>query len=188
MTLPRTKGLSEASYNRLAATYFGEDDPYSEKVVKKQDAWMRMKDKKETNLENWKSQANGKPTNYPHKESSSKTDEIDNSENLTPVSSNSTLTKSRSKSPLASKQNSHTSRTVKSQSDPLSDSPILDNSFDFSSFPEEGKIGFSEAKSLILEMIQQGFEDVDILIQVNERFTKDVSDMALQECRRKGLI
>ena len=48
--------------------------------------------------------------------------------------------------------------------------------------------GYTEAKSLLLEMLDKGYEDLDILVALNERFDRQLADTVLEDCRRKGIF
>ena len=64
----------------------------------------------------------------------------------------------------------------------------FDSGFDFLDIPEKGEEGFSEAKALIQSLVELGYEDVDIIIQVHEKVPKTVADKVLKECRQRGII
>lgn len=69
------------------------------------------------------------------------------------------------------------------------DTPLsFESGFDFLDIPEQGEVGFSEAKAYVKSLADLGYEDVDIIIQVHENFPKTVADKVLRECRNRGII
>ena len=80
------------------------------------------------------------------------------------------------------------SRIANSQEDIFSDPMSLDINLDISEISAEGKPGYSAAKSLILGMINSGYEDLDIMIKLGEEFDRDLAERVLADCRRKGII
>jgi hypothetical protein len=79
-------------------------------------------------------------------------------------------------------------RKVKGQDDILSPVPGFDSSLDFGALEQTGLSGFSEAKAMITRMIQEGFEDIDIIIQLHEKLPPEVAQTALNECKQRGLL
>jgi hypothetical protein len=49
-------------------------------------------------------------------------------------------------------------------------------------------VGYSEAKSFFKDLLERGFEDIDILVAMNEKFDRQLVEIVLQDCRRQGLI
>ena len=44
-------------------------------------------------------------------------------------------------------------------------------------------------KSLVLDLIEQNYEDLDILVAVNEKFdNRDLVEATLEDLRKKGII
>ena len=79
-------------------------------------------------------------------------------------------------------------RRVKGQDDILSPVPSFDSGLDFGAFKEQGLSGFSEAKAMIERMIHEGFDDVDIIIQLHEKLSPEVAQTALTECKQRGIL
>ena len=80
------------------------------------------------------------------------------------------------------------SRYVKAQDDILSPIPSFDPGLDFSAISDSGVSGFSEAKSIIQRMIAEGYDDIDIIIQLHEELPEDVVQIALRECKKQGIL
>ena len=78
------------------------------------------------------------------------------------------------------------SRRVKAQDDILSGYSSLESGLDFE--PSEGRSGFAQAKAIIKRMVAQGFDDVDIIIQLHEEVPKDIAEIALKECKERGIL
>lgn len=48
---------------------------------------------------------------------------------------------------------------------------------------------YSAVKSYVMELVDQGFEDLDILVAVNEKFTdKGLVQTVLADLRRNGVL
>jgi hypothetical protein len=84
-------------------------------------------------------------------------------------------------------RNHKQSRHLKAQDDILSSTPGLDSGCDFQP-PEKGREGFSKAKQLIQRLIAQGYDDIDIIIQLHEQLPKDIADIALKNCKQLGIL
>ena len=78
------------------------------------------------------------------------------------------------------------SRQVKAQDDILSPMPSLEPGLDFQAL--EGREGFCQAKAIIKRMVEAGYDDVDIIIQLHEELPSDIAETALRECRQRGIL
>lgn len=77
---------------------------------------------------------------------------------------------------------------VVSQADMFSDTPALDTQVDVSELQIIGKPGYSEAKQLVQNMINSGYEDLDILIKLGEEFDRELVERLVVDLRRKGIL
>jgi len=48
--------------------------------------------------------------------------------------------------------------------------------------------GYSEAKSFLKDLISRGFEDIDIMVALNEKFNRQLVEIVLEDSRKQGLI
>ncbi len=79
-------------------------------------------------------------------------------------------------------------RRVKAQDDILSPVPGFDSGLDFNEISEHGISGFTQAQTLIKKMLSEGFEDIDIIIQLHEELPQEVAQLALAECKKRGIL
>jgi hypothetical protein len=49
-------------------------------------------------------------------------------------------------------------------------------------------MNFSKAKELVIELAEQGLEDMDIIIILHEVCPKNLAEEVLQDCRLSGII
>jgi hypothetical protein len=49
-------------------------------------------------------------------------------------------------------------------------------------------MNFSKAKELVIDLAEQGLEDMDIIIILHEVLPKTLAEEVLQDCRKDGLI
>ena len=76
---------------------------------------------------------------------------------------------------------------VNAQNDMFTDLVSLDPGLDYSNLPE-GKSGFSKAIKIIKQMVEQGYEDIDIVIKLHEEVPKEIAEVALKQCRDRGVL
>lgn len=50
------------------------------------------------------------------------------------------------------------------------------------------KASYSEIKSQVQEMIDSGYEDLDILVAIGEKFPRQEVETVLEDLRRKGVF
>lgn len=50
------------------------------------------------------------------------------------------------------------------------------------------KSSLPQAIDVIQRMISQGFEDIDIIIQLHEEFPKELAEKALNHCKQTGIL
>ena len=78
------------------------------------------------------------------------------------------------------------SKRLIAQDDILSDSLDYTSGCDF--VPQEGQPGFSKALATIKRLIEAGYDDIDIIIQLHEENPKDIANKALQHASIRGLL
>lgn len=78
------------------------------------------------------------------------------------------------------------SKQLKAQDDILSDPLDYNSGCDF--IPQKGRPGYSKAINLIKRLIEQGYEDIDIIIQLHEELPNDIAQIALTDAKSKGLL
>jgi hypothetical protein len=79
-------------------------------------------------------------------------------------------------------------RKVTAQENAFGEAPSLNSALDFVQIQDKGESGFTEAKQAIVEMVMDGFTDIDIVIKIHEMFSQSIAQKALSECKRKGLL